>query len=413
MFLNKTIFLYEIFLYIAAVNQYERERMIRYFTAGESHGQALVGILEGLPAGLELSASDIDRQVARRQMGFGRSGRMKIEADRVEILAGVRLGETIGSPIALVVRNRDWENWRDRMAVEPGTVSEKVTLPRPGHADLAGVLKYGFDDIRPVIERSSARETAMRVALGSVARKFLARFGISIASHVVGIGSVRLASDIRSRLAPGTNSLETLNAEADASPVRCLDAATTEAMVRAIQSAQQDGDSLGGVFEVLVDGLPAGLGSYTHWDRRLDGVLLQHIGSIQAIKGVEIGDAFENAALRGSEVHDEIFHDPKKGFYRKTNRSGGLEGGVTTGQRLVIRAAMKPIPTLARPLASVDIVTGEPASAHKERTDTCSVPAASIVAEAMTALALVNPFLEKFGGDSIDEILRHRDALKS
>jgi chorismate synthase len=387
--------------------------MIRYFTAGESHGQALVGILEGLPAGLELSAGDIDRQLARRQMGFGRSGRMKIESDRIEILSGVRLGRTIGSPIALVIRNRDWENWSDRMAVEPGTVSEKVTLPRPGHADLAGVLKYGFDDIRPVIERSSARETAMRVALGSIARKFLSRFGITIASHVVRIGEVCLDADARIRLVPETKSLESLNDEADASPVRCLDGTASEAMVRAIQSSQQDGDSLGGVFEVLVDGLPPGLGSYTHWDRRLDGVLLQHIGSIQAIKGVEIGDAFDNAALRGSEVHDEIFHDPKKGFYRKTNRCGGLEGGVTTGQRLVIRAAMKPIPTLARPLASVDIVTKEPAAAHRERTDTCSVPAASVVAEAMTALALVSPFLEKFGGDCIDEILRHRDAMKS
>jgi chorismate synthase len=383
--------------------------MIRWMTAGESHGKGLVGIIDGMPAGLELEADYVDHQLKRRQQGYGRGGRMKIETDRAEIISGVRFGKTIGSPIALLVWNKDWENWTDKMKVEPLTAEEeaaikKITLPRPGHADLAGVQKFGFDDIRPVIERSSARETAMRVALGTVARRLLEAAGIRIASHVVQIGSVRLPSGVHADVQ--TWDLATITERNDASDVRCVDAGTSAAMVEEIKSAQKQGDSLGGIFEVLVDGVPPGLGSYTQWDQKLDGILAQHIASIQAVKGVEIGDAFDNAARTGSEVHDEIFYDDTRGYVRKTNRSGGLEGGMTTGERLVIRGAMKPIPTLARPLMSVDIQTHEAASAHKERTDTCSVPAAAVVAEAMTALALVNPFLEKFGGDSVVEIAR-------
>ncbi len=380
--------------------------MVRFLTAGESHGKGLIGIIEGIPAGLDLEADYVNLQLFRRQQGYGRGGRMKIENDHAEIISGVRFGKTIGSPIGLIVWNKDWENWNDKMAI--GKLSEeeiekikKITLPRPGHADLAGALKYGFDDIRPVIERSSARETAMRVALGTIARKLLEEFGVTIASHVVQIGKMKITNYELQITNWKTSDITKLS---DTSEVRCVDKDVAEKMIGEIKSAQKAGDSLGGIFEVLVDGLPAGLGSYTHWDKKLDGILAQHMASIQAIKGVEIGNAFENAARFGSEVHDEIFYDEPRGYYRKTNRAGGLEGGVTTGERLIIRAAMKPIPTLARPLMSVDMGTKQPASAHKERTDTCSVPAASVVGEAMTALALINPFLEKFGGDSVDEI---------
>lgn len=377
--------------------------MVRFLTAGESHGRGLLGIIEGIPAGLEISAEYIDRQLFRRQQGYGRSGRMKIESDKAEIVSGVRLRKTIGAPIGLLVWNKDWENWKDVMPVEePNAPIKKITLPRPGHADLAGAIKYGFDDIRPVIERSSARETAMRVALGSIARKFLETFGVTIGSHVLQIGKAKLDNTIRATLS--SISAEDISHKADGSEVRAVDNGAAEQMIAEIQYAQKDGDSVGGIFEVVVDGLPAGLGSYVHWDRKLDAIIAQHICSIQAVKGAEIGDAFDNAVKRGSEVHDEIFYGAKKGYYRKTNHAGGLEGGVTTGERLVIRAAMKPIPTLARPLMSVDLNTKKPASAHKERTDSCAVPACSIVAEAMTALALINPFLEKFGGDSVEEI---------
>jgi chorismate synthase len=381
--------------------------MIRFLTAGESHGRELSGIIEGIPAGMELPAEYIDAHLSRRQKGYGRGGRMKIESDRVEILSGVRFGKTIGSPIALRIQNNDWPTWEDIMAIKAGKESEKimkVTLPRPGHADLAGVLKYGFDDIRPVIERSSARETAMRVALGSIARKFLEEFNIRIASHVIQIGKIKTE---KSKVKTEELNTPEITKLSDASEVRVLDPAISRQMIAAIKTAQKAGNSLGGIFELIVDGLPAGLGSYTHWDKKLDGILAQHICSIPAVKGVEIGDAFLNAARFGSEVHDEILYDKKKGYYRKTNRCGGLEGGVTTGQRLIVRGAMKPIPTLARPLMSVDIHTKKPAAAHKERTDTCSVPAAAVVAEAMTALALINPFLEKFGGDSLQEIKKH------
>ena len=381
--------------------------MIRFLTAGESHGKGLVGIIEGIPAGLELAAEYIDHQLHRRQQGYGRGGRMKIESDRAEIISGVRFGKTIGSPIGLLVWNKDWENWKDVMPVEAQRDKnkiKKVTLPRPGHADLAGILKFGFDDIRPVIERSSARETAMRVALGSVARKLLEEFGVTIASHVIQIGKIKIQN---STFKIQNFSVSEITKLSDDSEVRALYPEDSKKMIDEIKAAQKEGNSLGGIFEVVVDGLPAGLGSYTHWDKKLDGILAQYICSIPAVKGVEIGDAFENAGKFGSDVHDEIFYDEKKGYYRKTNRSGGLEGGMTTGERLILRGAMKPIPTLARPLMSVDIETKKSASAHKERTDTCSVPAAAVVAEAMTALALINPFLEKFGGDSMNEIKKH------
>ncbi|KAB2878070.1 chorismate synthase [bacterium] len=380
---------------------------MRFLTAGESHGKGLVGIIEGIPAGLELAAEYIDHQLHRRQQGYGRGGRMKIESDRAEIISGVRFGKTIGSPIGLLVWNKDWENWKDVMPVEAQRDKnkiKKVTLPRPGHADLAGILKFGFDDIRPVIERSSARETAMRVALGSVARKLLEEFGVTIASHVIQIGKIKIQN---STFKIQNFSVSEITKLSDDSEVRALYPEDSKKMIDEIKAAQKEGNSLGGIFEVVVDGLPAGLGSYTHWDKKLDGILAQYICSIPAVKGVEIGDAFENAGKFGSDVHDEIFYDEKKGYYRKTNRSGGLEGGMTTGERLILRGAMKPIPTLARPLMSVDIETKKSASAHKERTDTCSVPAAAVVAEAMTALALINPFLEKFGGDSMNEIKKH------
>ena len=381
--------------------------MVRFLTAGESHGKGLTGIIEGIPAGLELTAEYIDQQLYRRQQGYGRGGRMKIESDRAEIISGVRFGKTMGSPIGLLVWNKDWKNWQDTMPIEAtqgGSKIKKVTLPRPGHADLAGILKFGFDDIRPVIERSSARETAMRVALGSIARKLLEEFGIRIASHVIQIGKIRV-QDAEYRIQNFTTSK--ITKLSDDSEVRALDMNDSKRMIAEIKAAQKKGDSLGGIFEIVVDGLPAGLGSYTHWDKKMDGILAQHICSIPAVKGIEIGDAFANAEKFGSDVHDAIFYNDKKGYYRKTNRCGGLEGGVTTGERLILRGAMKPIPTLARPLMSVDISTKKPASAHKERTDTCSVPAAAVVAEAMTALALINPFLDKFGGDSLKEIHRH------
>lgn len=388
--------------------------MIRYLTAGESHGQALVGILEGLPAGLDITAAYIDANLARRQKGFGRGGRMKIERDHADILSGVRLGKTIGSPIALLIRNKDWENWQDQMAVEPAEIEpRKITLPRPGHADLAGIQKFGFDDIRPVIERSSARETAMRVGLGSLARKFLEAFNIHVASHVYAIGETALYDGERLALDLGQMPLTELRDRADRSDVHCLDAACERRMIDQIRLAQQNGDSLGGLFEVIVEGVPPGLGSYTHWDLRLDAVLAQHVLSIPAVKAVEIGDGWTNASRYGSQVHDEIFFDSKKGYYRGSNRSGGIEGGMSTGERMIIRAAMKPLPTLARPLKSVDIVTKAPGVAHKERTDTVSVPAAAVVAEAVAALALVNPFLEKFGGHTVDEIRQRFEAKQT
>ena len=382
--------------------------MLRYLTAGESHGRALVGILEGMPAGLEMDEATINHQLKRRQCGYGRGGRMKIEADRAQILSGVRFGKTLGSPIALMVENRDWENWKDRMAVTPDGEAEPVLIPRPGHADLSGMIKYGFGDIRNVLERSSARETAVRVAVCTVPRELLEMFGISIVSHVVAIGGARVEGSGESY-----NSLS--NEVADRSPVRCLDPKAERAMTAEIDRAKDAGDSLGGVFEVVVTGLPVGLGSYVHWDRRLDGRLAQALMSIQAIKGVEIGLGFESAYRSGSEVHDEIFYEDQgtRGYVRKTNRAGGLEGGMTNGEPLILRAAMKPIPTLTKPLRSVHVRSKEAVSAHRERSDVCAVPAASIVGEAVVAFVLADAFLEKFGGDSVEECGRNfADAVK-
>ena len=373
--------------------------MLRYLTAGESHGKALTAIVEGMPSGLKITEEKINEQLARRQKGYGRGGRMKIETDRVEILSGVRLGETLGSPITLQIKNKDWENWQEIMRYEPGKLpDDKLVLkPRPGHADLSGFIKYNHYDVRNILERASARETAMRVAVGAVARIFLAEFGIKIASRVTGIAEVKAEYD---KELP----LEEISRLTEQSEVRCLDPKAEKLMIERIKKAQQDGDSLGGVFEVLVDGLPVGLGSYVHWDRRLDASLAEAVMSIQAIKGVEIGQGFTAAASNGSEVHDQLYFTPEKGVYRLTNNAGGLEGGMTNGERLVVRAAMKPIPTLYQPLASFDLRTKEKYFASIERSDVCAVPAAAVVGEAMVASVLAQAVLQKFGGDSLGEI---------
>jgi chorismate synthase len=371
---------------------------LRFTTAGESHGPGLTAVLEGLPAGLELRPEDIDRDLARRQLGHGRGGRMKIETDRAEVTSGIRHGRTLGSPIALRVNNRDYANWEERMNPWPvnGEVAE-VHLPRPGHADLAGVLKYGFSDVRNVLERASARETAARVAAGALAKAFLREFGITVLSHVVQIGSV---------VAPEREDLSAEDfAAVDESPVRCLDPAASDAMVEEINRTRKANESLGGVFEVRVFGLMPGLGSHISWEERLDGRLAQAIMSIQAMKGVGVGDAFDVAGRVGSQAHDEIFWSEERGYYRETNRAGGLEGGMTTGDPLIVRGAMKPLPTLTKPLRSVDIATKEPAQALRERTDSCTVPAAGVVGESMVALVLAKACREKFGGDHIDDAL--------
>ncbi len=384
----------------------------RFTTAGESHGQALVAIVEGVPAGLPLTRDWIDAELLRRQGGYGRGGRMRIESDRAELLAGVRLGETLGSPIALLVRNRDWVNWGDAMSPDPAPealgedVLRSVHLPRPGHADLVGVLKYGRRDARDVLERASARETAARVAAGAVAKRLLDALGIRVASHVTAIGEVRATPPDE---LPGD-----LNTAADPSPVRCLDAEAEEAMIAGIDAARRAGDTLGGEFEVIARGVPVGLGSYVSWDRKLDGRLAGAVMSIHAIKGVEIGAGFAGAGRPGSRVHDEIVRDDAAanggGFARTSNRAGGLEGGVTTGSPVVVRVAMKPISTLMRPLRTVDLRSGEVGEAVRERSDVCAVPAAAVVGEAMVALVLADACLEKFGGDSLTELLRNRDG---
>ncbi len=386
-------------------------RCLKLSTAGESHGAAVVAILEGIPAGLRLSPEDVSRELARRQGGHGRGGRMRIERDAGELFAGVRLGETIGAPIGIRIPNRDYENWRVPMAVEaPAEGDEdrlrRVYLPRPGHADLAGMLKYGRRDARDILERASARETAARVAGGAVARRFLAEFGVRVESHVVRIGAV--ASPARDAWP------EDINAAADASPVRCLDDEAGAGMVEAIDEARRAGDSLGGVFEVVARGLPVGLGSHVTWETRLGGRLAGALMSIHAMKGVELGLGFASAERRGSEVHDEIDRDGgarlRGGYARRSNRAGGLEGGMTTGQPLVARVAMKPLSSLRRPLDSVDVRTGEPAEAIRERSDVCAVPAAGIVGETMIALVLADAWIEKFGGDSVEDTRRAVDA---
>lgn len=380
--------------------------MIRYLTAGESHGQALVGILEGIPAGLSISSDAINHQLWRRQQGYGRGGRMKIETDTVEILSGVRFGTTIGSPIALKIVNRDWQNWTERMSVEgSGKGIDKITLPRPGHADLVGSVKYGFDDIRNVIDRASARETAMRVACCAIVKVFLEEVGIHIGSHVLSIGSARVSnrSLIDAQIKKYSSTISKISDIADISEVRILDKKIESRAIADIKACKKKGDTLGGIFEVLVSGVPVGLGSYVHYDRKLDGQIAQAIMSIHAVKGVEIGEGFENAQRFGSVVHDEIVS--KKGaMIRPTNRAGGLEGGVTNGEMVVVRGAMKPISTLANPLRTVDIRTGKNAISRYERSDVCAVPACSVIGEAVLAPVIANAFLEKYGGDSLKEI---------
>ncbi len=386
--------------------------MIRILTAGESHGQALVGIVEGIPAGLEISSDYINFHLKRRQQGYGRGARMRIEEDKVEILSGVRFGKTLGSPIALMIKNRDWENWKEKMSIEKvDRQIEKITIPRPGHADFVGYFKYGFDDIRNVIERASARETAIRVACSSVARKLLEELGIFIGSHVVQIGYAgfesreKLDKKIQRLIHKPRGALE-LSLEADKSEVRCIDKEVEKKMIEVIKEAKKNGDTVGGIFEVIVTGLPVGLGSYVHWDRKLDGLLAQAIMSIQAIKGFEIGPAFENAKKFGSEVHDEFFVKDGK-IFRKTNRAGGLEGGVTNGQPIVLRVAMKPISTVIKGLSSIDLQSLKNVKSRYERSDFCAVPSASVIAESVIAPVIANAILEKFGGDSLKELKRN------
>jgi len=373
--------------------------MLCYITAGESHGKGLTAILEGVPAGLPLHVEDMNRDLARRQVGYGRGGRMQIEKDRVEIHAGVRHGETLGSPIALFIKNLDWVNWEQIMSEDPEIRDEgrSVTRPRPGHADLAGGIKYRQRDLRNVLERSSARETAVRVAVGAVARRFLQEFGIEVISHVVEIGGIGIALE-------KFLTVKKIRAVAEKSDLRCVDSNAADKIRKRIDRAVAEGDSLGGVFEVIVSGVPVGLGSHVHYSRKLNSRLAGAVMSIQAIKGVEVGIGFEASRRPGSEVHDEIFHSKAKGFYRKTNRAGGIEGGISNGENIVLRAAMKPIPTLIKPLRSVDIETKRAFKASVERSDVCAVPAAGVIAEAVVAFELARAMVEKFGGDSLSEM---------
>jgi chorismate synthase len=397
---------------------------LRYITAGESHGKALIGILEGIPSGLSISVEDIDRDLKRRQEGHGRGGRMKIESDHAEILSGVRWGKTISSPITFLIENKDWANWQDIMNVECGMRNAEyqdprlaaVTRPRPGHADLAGAIKYNQHDIRNILERSSARETAMRVALGAMAKKFLSEFNIKVGSHVIQIGKICSQQSVLKSQDLKEKELLNIFKKAEKSPVRCPDEVASKKMVKLIDKAIKEGNSLGGIFEVFVAGAPIGLGSHIQWDRRLDGRLAQALMSIQAIKGVEVGLGFDMSGRFGSEVMDEIFYDSSKfkvqssRFCRKTNYAGGIEGGMTNGMAITLRAAMKPIPTQRKPLQSVDIITKETAKAAYERSDICAVPAAGVIGEAMVALTIADAFLEKFGGDSIAEVKRNYDS---
>jgi chorismate synthase len=388
--------------------------MLRWLTAGESHGRALVAIYEGLPAGVEITTADVAAALARRRAGYGRGARMKFEQDEVEITGGVRHGRTLGGPVAIRVANTEWPKWETVMSADPVRPEDladvarnaPLTRPRPGHADLAGMQKYGHDDARPVLERASARETAARVALGELARQYLRQsFGIEVVSHVVSLGAVCAPEGVL----PGPQD----GPRVDADPVRCLDAGASAAMRDEIDAARKDGDTLGGVVEVVGYGLPPGLGSHVHWDRRLDGRLAAALMSIQAIKGVEVGDGFTTARRRGSQAHDEI-EPGADGIRRTTNRAGGIEGGMSTGEVLRVRAAMKPISTVPRALATVDVRTGEPAKAINQRSDVTAVPAAGVVAEAMVALVLADAAAEKFGGDSLPEVRRnHRGYLDS
>ena len=377
--------------------------MIRYLTAGESHGPALTVIVEGLPAGIPVQTKRIADELARRRLGFGRGPRMKIERDALELLGGVRFGVTLGSPISIVIRNSEWAKWERVMSPEGHPAGNVLTEPRPGHADLAGMTKYGFSDARNVLERASARETAARTAAGALAKSLLEEVGIQVVSHVVAIGTAEAPPSLR----PTPADLEAI----DASPVRCFDAAAAGAMVGEIEAAQADGDSLGGVFEVIAYGVPVGLGSHVHYDRKIDARLAFHLMSIQAIKGVEIGDGFAQARLRGTAAHDEIFFEDGE-LVRHSDRAGGTEGGMTIGGTLRVRAAMKPLATLKKALRTVDLATGEPAAAFRERTDACSVPAAAVVGEAVVAWVLADAVLEKFGGDTLGDLQQAMEAYR-
>lgn len=377
--------------------------MLSFLTAGESHGKFLTSIVVGVPAGLPLIASDIDSELKRRQAGYGRGGRMKIESDRVEITAGVRDGVTLGNPISLTIQNRDWENWQKVMSPDPGAVTDRetVTRPRPGHADLAGGIKYNHKDLRNVLERASARETAARVAVGAVAKRLLKEFGIYIISFVVEIGGIQTKVE----------DIVSLDSSYDNSPLRCPDSEAEQKMMKAIDDAGKNGDTLGGVVKIIATGVPVGLGTYAQWDRRLDTRLAGAIMGIPAIKGVEIGLGFEAARRLGSQVHDEIkYDDTEKRFCRPTNNAGGIEGGISNGEPIILRAAMKPIPSLRRPLQSVDLISKKPFEATKERADVCAVPAAGVVAEAVVAIELANAMIEKFGGDSLSEMRKNYEA---
>lgn len=397
---------------------------LRYHTAGESHGRALTCIIDGVPSNLSLSSKDIDKDLARRQKGYGRGGRMKIETDHAQILSGVRYGKTLGSPITLLIENKDWENWKEIMnpdsvrTTHESPLQKIVTHPRPGHADFAGAIKYDTRDIRNILERSSARETAARVAAGAVAKKFLAEFDIQVISYVTVIGG----QGIRGKGQVEEKELISLFNKAEASPVRCPDKNAERKIINKIDAAMKKGDTLGGIFEVMVLGAPVGLGSYSQWDRKLDAKLAFALMSIQAIKGVEIGAGFEMSRRYGSEVMDEIFYKGARrgqvlnltpqvsGFYRKTNNAGGIEGGMSNGMPIIIRAAMKPIPTLKTPLSSVDIISKKPFKAAYERSDVCAVPAASVIGEAVTAISIADSLLSKFGGDSMGEVKRNYKA---
>jgi chorismate synthase len=379
--------------------------VLRYLTAGESHGRALVVVVEGLPAGLPVTADDVRHELARRRLGYGRGPRMRFEADEVTLLGGIRHGRTLGSPVAIEIGNSEWERkWTEEMSPDPGTPSAVLTQPRPGHADLAGMQKYGFDDARDVLERASARETAARVAAGVLAKALLSHLGVSVLSHVVQLGPERAPEGVR----PGPGDLE----QVDESAVRCFDPEAEARMVAAIKAAAKDGDSLGGVAEVLAYGVPVGLGSHVHWDRKLDALLAQALMSIQAVKAVEIGEGWDLAGRRGSAAHDAIRYAEPGGFRRDTARAGGIEGGMSIGGLVVARVAMKPLATLNRPvLETVDVVTKETTVSFRERTDVTAVPAMGVVAETMTALVLANEALRKFGGDSLAEVVRNRDGF--
>ena len=379
--------------------------MLRLLTAGESHGRALVATVEGLPAGLTLTVEQLQQELGRRRLGYGRGPRMRFEQDEVTILAGVLHGRTIGSPVAILIANSEWPKWEESMSPAPGGEGRRLTQPRPGHADLAGMQKYGFDEVSKVLERASARETAARVAAGTCAKALLSTLGVDVLSHVIQLGPVVSKSERR----PAPADLETV----DASPVRCFDPEAEAAMVEEVKAAMKDGDSLGGAVEVLAYGVPVGLGSHVHWDRKIDGLLCQALGSIQAVKAVEIGDGIDVAGRRGSEAHDPIgWDEAAAGYERRSDHAGGIEGGITTGALIVARAYMKPLATLARPtLATVDVDTKQETVSFKERTDATAVPAMGVVAETMTALVLAREAQRKFGGDSVPEMVRNRDAF--